>query len=160
VETEWTFDRMTPDRAHLIAREWKYPAPYDFYDMTADPEDLEEFLTPSLWPEVIEAATEADGGLAGFFTADLADGEAELGLGMRPDLTGHGAGAAFTRACLARLRVLRPQVRRVTLKVAAFNGRARRVYERCGFVEVGRHVAVSAGAPVGFRDMELRLGGR
>jgi ribosomal-protein-alanine N-acetyltransferase len=38
---------MTPDRAHLIAREWKYPAPYDFYDMTADPEDLEEFLTPS-----------------------------------------------------------------------------------------------------------------
>ena len=27
-----------------IANHWKYPKPYDFYDMTADPEDYEELM--------------------------------------------------------------------------------------------------------------------
>ncbi len=157
METHWSFDRMTPDRARTIAQDWAYPPPYDFYDMTADPEDLEEFLTPDQWPEIIEAATGDQGNLAGFFTAEFSGDAAELGLGMRPDLTGRGAGEAFTRACLERLRALRPEVRRVTLMVAAFNVRARTVYERCGFAATGRHVAPCAGRPVEFIDMAWML---
>ncbi len=154
MEMTLEFARMEPDQARAIATGWKYPPPYDFYDMTADPEDLEEFLTPSAWPPVIEAVT-SDGDLVGFLTAELAGAEAELGLGMRPDLTGQGAGAEFTRACLGRLRSLHPGLRRVTLMVAAFNTRARRVYERCGFAVAGRHSALVAGGEVEFIDMEL-----
>ena len=44
----------------------------------------------------------------------------------------------------------------ITLAVAAFNARAITVYERCGFVETGRHVRRTAGADWEFVDMELR----
>lgn len=148
------FARMRPDQARVIAEEWKYPPPYDFYDMTADPEDLQEFLIPSSWPTVIEAVT-SDGELVGFFTAEFAGDEAELGLGMRPDLTGHGSGAEFVRACIGRLRHLHPHRQRVILMVAAFNGRALRVYQRCGFTVTGSHSSVDAGNEVEFIDMEL-----
>lgn len=36
---------MNQQEAEVIA-EWSYPEPYDFYDMKADPEDYEEFISP------------------------------------------------------------------------------------------------------------------
>jgi ribosomal-protein-alanine N-acetyltransferase len=45
---------------------------------------------------------------------------------------------------------------RITLAVAAFNGRAITVYERCGFVETGRHVRHTSGDDWEFVEMELR----
>ena len=39
---------------------------------------------------------------------------------------------------------------------ATFNARAIRVYERCGFVETGRHVRNLGGRDWEFADMELR----
>jgi RimJ/RimL family protein N-acetyltransferase len=45
---------------------------------------------------------------------------------------------------------------RITLAVATFNARAIRVYERCGFVETGRHVRRLGGRDWEFADMELR----
>jgi len=40
--------------------------------------------------------------------------------------------------------------------VATFNARAIRVYERCGFVETGRHLRRLGGRDWEFADMELR----
>lgn len=56
----------------------------------------------------------------------------DVGLGMRPHLTGQGRGLAFFSAILDfGRRTFAPQAFRVT--VAAFNQRALRVYEKAGF---------------------------
>ena len=49
-------------------------------------------------------------------------------------------------------------VGRITLAVAAFNARAIRVYERCGFAETGRHTRRLGDRDWEFIDMELRSG--
>lgn len=38
------FSPMTLEVARVIADTWKYSAPYDFYDATADAEDYAEFI--------------------------------------------------------------------------------------------------------------------
>jgi [ribosomal protein S18]-alanine N-acetyltransferase len=63
-------------------------------------------------------------------TGDLA----EIGLGLRPELTDTGLGASFLEAGLAYAATL--GARSATLSVAAFNRRAITVYERAGFREV------------------------
>ncbi len=62
----------------------------------------------------------------------------EIGLGLRPELTGRGLGLEFLRAGIEYVRT-RFDAERVILNVAAFNERAIKVYERAGFRETGRH---------------------
>jgi ribosomal-protein-alanine N-acetyltransferase len=40
--------KMTQVEAEEIAFQWHYPAPYSFYDLEADSEDLTEFIHPQL----------------------------------------------------------------------------------------------------------------
>jgi len=62
---------------------------------------------------------------------------AEIRLGLRPGLTGHGLGESFVRTCL-RFASAALGAQSYTLAVAAFNHRAITVYERAGFQEVER----------------------
>jgi ribosomal-protein-alanine N-acetyltransferase len=128
---------MTADDAHAIAA-WRYPDPYSFYDWQRDPDDLAELLDPSEWGRRYFSADDAAGELAGFFVIKPADGVAEIGLGLRPALTGRGLGAAFLDAGL-RFAAERFGARSFALAVAAFNHRAITVYERAGFREVRRY---------------------
>jgi RimJ/RimL family protein N-acetyltransferase len=113
--------------------EWHYEPPYDFYDMASDPHDAAELLErPELYRAVLE-----DGELIGFFYFSPRGDEVELGLALRPDLTGRGRGAGFSRAALDYARE-QWSPRAFRLYVAAWNERAIRVYERLGFLEVAR----------------------
>ena len=128
---------MTAADAHAVAA-WRYLGEYSFYDADADPDDLAELLDPAEWGQRCFAADEiAHHELAGFLAVTLTGREAEIGLGLRPDLTGHGVGESFVRACL-RLASAALGAQSYTLAVAAFNRRAITVYERCGFREVER----------------------
>ena len=113
----------------MIAR-WRYPPPYDFYDGDAE---------PVLNPERFFRACDEAGELIGFYYFEPTPPDLDYGLGLRPDLTGRGLGLAFFRAGLAFARE-RYEPSRVFLHVAAFNERARRVYERAGFRVVSSHV--------------------
>jgi [ribosomal protein S18]-alanine N-acetyltransferase len=115
---------------HAEMRSWRYPPPYDFYDGDVD---------PPLNPERFFGAFDGDGELLGFYYFEEKPPDLDYGLGLRPDLVGQGLGLEFFRAGLDFARE-RYRPRRVYLHVAEFNERARKVYERAGFVEVSRHV--------------------
>jgi GNAT superfamily N-acetyltransferase len=122
---------------------WRHEAPYDVYDVTHPVDEaVEYFLRPSTGCHVIEA----DGELAGFITfgadarvpgGDYSDAALDIGLGIKPELTGRGHGAAYVEAVVAFARAtfeLGP--RRVT--IAAGNERASRVWSGQGFAEIQR----------------------
>jgi ribosomal-protein-alanine N-acetyltransferase len=128
---------MTAADAHAIAA-WRYPGEYSFYDADADLDDLAELLDPAEWGQRYFSADElADQTLAGFLMVTLTGPVAEIGLGLRPGLTGRGLGESFLRACL-RFATAALGAQSYTLAVAAFNRRAITVYERAGFQEVDR----------------------
>lgn len=132
---EFTIRPMTAADAHAVAA-WRYPGEYSFYDADADPDDLAELLDPAEWGQRYFAADEiAQHELAGFLVVKLAGRVAEIGLGLRPDLTGHGVGESFVRSCL-RFASAALGAESHTLVVAAFNRRAITVYERAGFQQV------------------------
>ena len=130
---------------------WRYPGEYSFYDMERDVEDMAELRASHVREAKYFSALE-DSELIGFFEFDV-DGEvAELGLGLRPDLTGKGLGAAFLEAGLVFARQ-RFGPERFRLRVAEFNKRAIAVYERAGFVIDRRYVYDFYGTPYDFLEM-------
>jgi ribosomal-protein-alanine N-acetyltransferase len=124
-----TIEPATDGVHHELGR-WRYPPPYDFYDGDVD---------PVLNPERYFGALDEEGELVGFFYFEPKPPDLDYGLGLRPDLVGNALGLEFFLAGLAFARE-RYAPRRVYLHVAEFNERARRVYERAGFVVVSRHV--------------------
>jgi RimJ/RimL family protein N-acetyltransferase len=126
---------------------WRYPPPYDLYNMDSEDvaADVAFFSDPANgYFAIVDEA--AGGELVGFcnFGADARvpggeyDDEAvDVGVGMRPDLTGKGRGELYTAVVLEfAARQYAGQRQRVT--VAAFNRRARRVCERHGFHRTAR----------------------
>jgi RimJ/RimL family protein N-acetyltransferase len=141
----FAFTFMTEADARVI-QTWKYVEPYTIYSYTASEEGLAELLETRS-PHY--AVRDERGELVGFFCygtsaqvwnndvpALYAEGQiVDIGLGMRPDLTGKGLGLAFVNAGLAFAREqFAPQSFR--LFVLTFNERAARVYERAGFARV------------------------
>lgn len=104
--------------------------------MEADEEDLAEFLDPKARGDSTYAVTEG-GVLAGFFSVShCEDQSCEIGLGLRPDLTGKGKGYGFLKAGIEFVQTkYKPD--KITLSVAAFNQRAIKVYQKLGFQEAG-----------------------
>jgi len=111
---------------------WRYGKPYDFYDADRDPEDLAELRDPERRRDTYYSVLDAEDRLVGFFQFEGDDGAVDVGLGLRPDLTGRGLGPGFLRSGLRFARE-RFSPERFTLSVATFNARAIAVYERAGF---------------------------
>src|SRR4029078_2636888 len=131
----YRFAAMSQEDAEAIA-EWHYPAPFSFYGASADPNDIAELRDPALRGAGYESVRNESGDLVGFFQFKQNRPDAiEIGLGLRPDLTGRGLGGAFLEAGLGRAPApVRPT--RIVLSVATFNRRAITVYERAGFAAV------------------------
>lgn len=138
--------------ARAIA-EWQYPAEYAFYDWANDPADLAELLDAASWPDQYHAAVIEEGTLAGFLQTIPEADAVEIGLGLRPDLTGLGHGRDFLDACL-HFAAEQFTVQRFTLAVAAFNRRAITVYERAGFRVAGTFTQHTNGVEYPFVRME------
>jgi len=120
---------------------WRYDGPYSVYN--GNPASVASLLEPRY---LYHSVQDDQGNLVGYFCfgedarvsagkrLGLYDRETALdvGLGMRPDLTGQGLGEKFVASGLrfAQSAYSPPAFR---LTVATFNRRAIRVYERAGF---------------------------
>jgi ribosomal-protein-alanine N-acetyltransferase len=142
VEPRYAFVPMNDEHAREISH-WSYEPPYDFYSLTSDPDDLSELLDPEKRQGYYSALR--DGELIGFLCfgqearvpgGNYTDaGILDVGLGLRPDLTGKRLGLGFVLAGLAFAQEKFAPVG-FRLSVATFNERAIKVYERAGFEPV------------------------
>lgn len=171
IAMEITFHPITPDAARMLAA-WRYPAPYDTYNVGDEPAAMAEMLDArSPWFVAFDADSAPMGYCCFGTSAEVGwQGEPRLwtttdrtlsvGLGLRPDLTGQGLGLLFFTAVLNfALERFAPATFR--LFVLPFNQRAIRVYERAGFQRVGERV-VSGGRPDEplFLEMRREVGGK
>src|SRR3954447_5097144 len=128
--------RLSPMNAREASEiaDWHYEPPYSFYDWTADSDDLALLLDEHTRAGRFFSVHD-DRRLVGFFEFKAAGDEIEVGLGLHPDLTARALGQDFLESGLDSARQSL-RATRFRLSVAAFNTRAIRVYERCGFVRV------------------------
>lgn len=87
---------MDQAEAEVVA-DWSYEPPYDFYDFRKDPEDLAELFDADVRAGDYHSVYR-DGDLVGFFSFKVHGDVVEIGLGLRPDLTGAGLGGDLVRA--------------------------------------------------------------
>lgn len=167
-----TFQPITPESARALAA-WRYPAPYDTYNIGDEAAALAEMLdSRSPWFVALDT-NDADGAPMGyccFGTAAEAgwegesrlwtqnDGTLSVGLGLRPDLTGQHMGLPFFEAVLA-FAAERFSPTAFRLFVLPFNQRAIRVYERAGFRHIGALDAPDTGSDAHlFLEMRREIG--
>jgi RimJ/RimL family protein N-acetyltransferase len=119
---------------------WRYDPPYDVYDEGTDDSEktLQTFLDPR---NAYYAITDDREGLVAYCCfgpdaqvpgGDYGAAALDIGLGVRPDLTGQGHGHCYVDTVLGfGRRTFAPSAFRVT--IAAFNQRALTVWKRAGF---------------------------
>jgi ribosomal-protein-alanine N-acetyltransferase len=132
------------DRVSALAiLKWRYNPPYDLYDV--DSNNAEQVVQAFLDPQnAYYSVTDRHGDLLAFCCfgpdAQVPGGNykaaaLDIGLGVRPDLTGQKLGLRYVNAVLAFAHhTFAPTAFRVT--VAAFNKRALRVCKKAGFQPV------------------------
>ncbi|MCX6019332.1 MAG: GNAT family N-acetyltransferase [Chloroflexi bacterium] len=130
----------------LMAREmvaWRYESPYDVYNFSSDEAaiaDVVKYYADS--KNSAYAMTDSEHGLIGFcsfgedakvgggdYTVDALD----LGMGIRPDMTGQGNGTVFALKTVD-FAIARFKPNRLRVAVAKFNRRAQKVWQNIGFV--------------------------
>jgi len=148
---QFTLKKMQQEDAHQIAS-WHYPAPYDFYDAAQDQEDLAELLDPQSWQESYYPVFNEENDLVGLFVFKPDDQTVEVGLGLRPDLTGKGLGRVFltTRLTFGQEHF---SVRMWSLSVATFNTRAIHLYAQIGFTPLNTFLHHTNGGEYEFLRM-------
>jgi [ribosomal protein S18]-alanine N-acetyltransferase len=152
VSLKFEFRKMTDEEALQIAG-WRYEPPYDFYDWVSDPDDLAELLDPHRRGDDYFSAFDEKGALVGSFSFKRNGKAVQVGLGLRPDLTGKGLGRGFLLAGLNFARgAFAPDIFR--LAVATFNERAIKVYEGAGFVRGRTYQHETNGGVYEFLEME------
>lgn len=128
---------LTQANADQIARKWHYGGRYSFYDVENDLEDLEEIITPKLRGDKYYQVVDDQDELVGYFCLErLSEEKVEVGLGLRPDLTGHGLGLNFVKG-IEEFIQNNFNYRIIVLSVASFNKRAIKVYQGAGFKIMG-----------------------
>ncbi|NDI37255.1 GNAT family N-acetyltransferase [Chengkuizengella sediminis] len=147
------FKKMTQKQAEEIAFSWHYEGKYSFYNMEADKEDLEEFLDPKKRGDSYFVVIQ-ENEIIGFFCFNkLDDNTIDIGLGMKPELTGRGKGYEFLKEGIQYVNSkYKPE--KITLSVATFNQRAVNVYKKIGFEEIKTFIQDTNGSNFEFVKMK------
>ena len=133
---------------------WRYDEPYTLYNVVVKPEELATLVASFVDPtNHYYSLKDGDGALVGFCCfgieaqvpgGDYSSPALDVGVGMRPDLTGQGHGQQFIEAALKFGReTYHPILFRAT--VAAFNQRSLRACEKAGYRRVTSFLRPSDG---------------
>lgn len=150
---------LSQKNALIIADEWHYDGQYAFYDMKNDQEDYDEIISPQLRKNNYFQVLDTNDNLVAFFCLDPdkeKKEQVEVGLGLAPDLTGHGRGSEF-------MTVIENYIKNnydyqvIILAVADFNLRAIKVYQTAGYVITGTEMVHSNGGIYKFNIMTKKL---
>ncbi|NEU78690.1 GNAT family N-acetyltransferase [Nostoc sp. UIC10630] len=133
------FEPMNVAEAEKLTR-WHYQPPYQMYNTTSDETLIGSFVDP----ENAYYSIQGNGELVGFCCfgkeaqvpgGDYTKDSLDIGLGVRPDLTGQGRGQMYIADVLNFARSnFNPTLFRIT--VAAFNERALKAWRKAGFQQV------------------------
>lgn len=146
-------DKLSQQNAEKIADDWKYDGEYSFYDMTEDIEDYEEIISPLLRENNYFQVIRNDE-LFGFFVLEQTENIVDMGVGLKPELTGNGLGIQFIFLILNYIKE-NYSVPTVRLGVAKFNIRAQKVYEKAGFIKTREYEQPTNGATYTFVEMKF-----
>lgn len=153
-EASLRFRRLTVREAVAAAR-WRYPGDYAMYNLGMIPLAIGAFMSrPAFGAARITCyaiGTPSDP-LIGVFSLIWRGTDVEIGIGLRPDVNGHGLGLAAMRLGMAEARE-RYAPKTFSLNVATFNRRAVTVYERAGFLPLGVKTIHFHGKP--FEEMHM-----
>ncbi len=119
---------------------WQYDEPYDFYNIDVTPEVIKEMLEDEYYVVIDHV-----GGLLGFFCIGIpaqvpndiynySEEFIDIGLGMKPELTGKEYGASFFSFVLDYITHSFEGIS-LRLTVASFNKRAIHLYSKFGFTK-------------------------
>ncbi|MGG6265764.1 GNAT family N-acetyltransferase [Leptolyngbya sp. AN03gr2] len=145
-----TFQRLGKEHALAILN-WCYAPPYDYDYYNFNPETAQEELEYLLDPkQSFYAIVNSEGELEGYcsfgsdgrvpggdYTAEALD----IGMGLKPDLTGQGHGRLYAQA-IVNYGGSQYKVHQLRVTIAAFNKRAQRVWEQLGFKQVEKFFKV------------------
>ena len=153
----YSLSPISPNFAQQIST-WTYDSPYDLYDFSGN--HLPGLLKPEYrYHVVLDENNELVGYCCFGEDARVPEGDylkgepqvLDLGIGLRPDLTGQGFGQDFVRAILAfASQTYHPDSFRVT--VAAFNQRSLKTFKALGFMET--HIFTRDLVEIGFIQLE------
>ena len=146
------FRQMDQQEAEEIANQWKYDGIYSFYDISADEDDYQEFLDSDRRGNGCFSCY-LENELVGHYSVKILDGKAEIGLGLKPKLTGKGLGIIFINDVLEHITFL-TGVSDFRLSVALFNKRAIKAYENVGFTRKETFIQNTNGSTYEFLRME------
>ena len=150
---------LSQKNALIIADKWHYNGQYAFYDMKNDQEDYDEIISPQLRKNNYFQVLDTNDNLVAFFCLDPdkeKKEQVEVGLGLAPDLTGHGQGSEF-------MTVIENYVKNnydyqvIVLAVAEFNLRAIKVHQKAGYVITGTEMVHSNGGIYKFNIMSKKI---
>jgi [ribosomal protein S18]-alanine N-acetyltransferase len=149
VVMDYKFNEVSQEQAETILN-WHYEGEYSFYDYENDEENLVKLLNPhgDIYYMVKKGNDEV-----GFFCYEIEEDSVEIGLGMKPELTGRGMGLDFLKAGI-NFAISKYNPKEITLSVATFNKRAIKVYEKAGFESVKTFMQDTNGGRFKFLKME------
>ena len=149
---------MNKEYSNEISYVWKYNGIYSFYDMTADEEDLKDFLNKDKWDGHYFAVLNEANELTGYYSFNFQDEILWLGFGLKPELSGIGLGYEFVTSGMDfAIKKMNYKKSHVMLAVASFNKRAIKLYENIGFQPVEEYMQKTNGGEFEFVKMKKYL---
>ena len=125
----WILQPLSGKAAAEMAN-WAYEVPYDAYSFKGDQDDY--LLDESTWGT--EQFCLMDGEtVIGQVACQFESGDLWAGWSMNPAMVGKGYGGIFVRKCVEEIRRAKKHTGRLLLRVAAWNQRAIKAYQKAGF---------------------------